>query len=150
MLGARVGRAGFAPVLSPRSACKHMNPLRTAPALLATAVAMLLVAGLGTANAAVRPLTTGVSYIYDNDAAAFENTKRAGAKLAMTPLRWSWIAPSAQPANWQPADPTDPHYDWEQFDVWVRNAVAAGLTPVLQVRGAPHWAQRCPGETDAP
>ncbi len=25
--------------------------------------------------------------------------------------------------------------------------MAAGLTPVLQVRSAPHWAQRCLGET---
>ncbi|HKB50506.1 MAG TPA: hypothetical protein VKC63_03650 [Solirubrobacterales bacterium] len=133
-----------------------MNPLRTAPALLATTIAALIVtcAALAccavAAHAAVRPLTTGVSYVYDADPITFENVKRAGAQLAMTPLRWGQVAPASQPASWQPENPADPHYNWEPFDLWVKEAVAAGLTPVLQVRGAPHWAQRCPGELDAP
>lgn len=104
------------------------------------------------AGAAARPLKTGVSYVYDSSPVAFEHVKRAGASLVLTPLRWETVAPSSEPAAWQPTDPADPHYDWEAIDPWVTNAVAAGLTPVLQVRGAPLWAQRCPGasETDAP
>jgi hypothetical protein len=130
-----------------------MNPLRTAPTLLATTLAVAcaaLACCAVAAHAAVRPLTTGVSYVYDADPIAFENVKRAGARMALRPLRWGEIAPASQPANWQPENPADPHYDWEPFDLWVKDAVAAGLTPVLQVRGAPHWAQRCPGEIDAP
>jgi hypothetical protein len=103
------------------------------------------------AEARMRALHTGVSYVYDNDIAAFENAKRAGAQLVQTPLRWASVAPDAQPPSWNPEDPADPHYDWEFMDLWVTRAVAAGLTPVLQIRGAPLWAQRChSGETDAP
>lgn len=104
------------------------------------------------AGAAVRPLTTGVSYVYDYQATALENVKRTGSQMAMTPLRWGSVAPAQEPASWQPSDPGDPHYDWEPFDTWVRNAAAAGLVPVLQIRGAPLWAQRCLGanQVDAP
>jgi len=111
---------------------------------------MLLAVRAAPADAAVRPLTTGVSYVYENNLAAFENVKRAGAQLTLTPLRWGSIAPKNQPAAWDPTNPADPNYEWEEFDVWVIHAVQAGLTPVLQVRGAPLWAQRCAGTLDAP
>lgn len=118
--------------------------------MLACATGMI---GLGAVSAdAARPLRTGVSYIYENNPAAFENVKLTGSKLALTPLRWGRIAPNKVPVSWNPANPADPNYDWEEFDIWVTNAVNAGLTPVFQVRGAPLWAQRCPGasEIDAP
>jgi len=125
---------------------------RVALALLAlTALSAALASRPTPAEASARALHTGVSYVYDNDAAAFENAKRTGAQLVQTPLRWASVAPEAQPASWNPEDPADPHYDWEFTDLWVARAVAAGLKPVLQIRGAPIWAQRChSGETDAP
>ncbi|HYP55936.1 MAG TPA: hypothetical protein VEQ41_06510 [Solirubrobacterales bacterium] len=96
------------------------------------------------ASAAVRPLDTGVSYVYDDEVAvAFQHVKAAGAGLVHTPIRWGDVAPGERPAAWQPDDPAEPRYDWESTDRWVREAVAAGLTPVLQIRGAPRWAQRC-------
>ncbi|MGH3427198.1 MAG: hypothetical protein ACRDQZ_06475, partial [Mycobacteriales bacterium] len=121
-------------------------------------LACLLCAGLialaavaPSAEAGVRSLDTGVSYVYDNDVAAFENVKRTGAQFVQTPVRWGDIAPKKLPAAWNPENPADPNYDWEFTDLWVSRAVAAGLTPVLQIRGAPLWAQRCPSEeTDAP
>jgi hypothetical protein len=119
--------------------------------LLALAALATLVWGATSASAGVRALNTGVSYIYDNDVAAFENAKRAGVKIVQTPLRWASVAPNKVPATWNPEDPADPNYDWEFIDQWVTRAVAAGLTPVLQVRGAPFWAHRChSGETDIP
>lgn len=126
--------------------------IRVAQALAALAtIAVALASPPASAEARVGALHTGVSYVYDNDVAAFENAKRAGAQLVLTPLRWASVAPEAQPASWNPEDPADPHYDWEFIDLWVARAVAAGLTPVLQIRGAPIWAQRChSGETDAP
>jgi hypothetical protein len=69
--------------------------------------------------------------------------RAAGASLAQVPLRWNLVAPEQQPTNWNPSDPADPNYDWSFIDAWVRNAVAAGLTPLLQVRSAPSWANRC-------
>jgi hypothetical protein len=116
-----------------------------------TALAVVLASHPTPAEARGDALHTGVSYVYDNDVASFENAKRTGAQLVLTPLRWASVAPQAQPASWNPEDPADPHYDWEFIDLWVARAVAAGLTPVLQIRGAPIWAQRChSGETDAP
>jgi hypothetical protein len=104
------------------------------------------------AGAALRPLETGVSYVYGNEPIEFEHVKRTGAQLVQTPLRWEVVAPKMQPAHWNPEDPADPNYDWESMDLWVTRAVNAGLTPVLQVFGAPVWADRCPRNTstDAP
>jgi hypothetical protein len=112
-------------------------------ALLAALV--LLAIAAPPADAAKRPLRTGVSYLYitDADPVAFENVRKAGGRMVLTPLEWGWVGPRNRPASWQPEDPADPNYDWDAYDRWVVNAVAAGLTPVLQVRGAPTWAQRC-------
>lgn len=110
--------------------------------LAAGALAGLFAAG---ASAAPRPLTTGVSYIHvdDSDPVVFEHVKQTGGRLVLTPLEWGEIVPEQKPANFQPENPADPAYDFDSYDRFVRNAVAAGLTPVLQIRGGPRWAQRC-------
>ncbi len=126
---------------------------RTFKLALSLLLCLMAVAALDAASsqARVRPLNTGISYVYDNDVAAFENAKKAGVGIVQTPLRWASVAPDKPPASWNPQDPADPNYDWEFIDQWVSRAVAAGLTPVLQVRGAPLWAHRChSGETDIP
>jgi hypothetical protein len=126
---------------------------------IAAIFAVLLVAGIGVGYgvedadaAALAPLQTGVSYVYGNEPVEFEQVRATGARLVLTPLRWPLVAPKIPPASWNPEDPADPNYDWKFFDFWVTRAVEAGLTPVLQVRGAPLWAQRCPPplEADAP
>lgn len=103
------------------------------------------------AAAAPRPLETGISYVYGNEPEEFAHVLATGAKFVLTPLSWSEVAPATLPASWNPEDPADPNYDWKFADTWVRNALAAGLTPVLQVRGAPAWAQNCgPYRHDSP
>lgn len=103
------------------------------------------------AEAAPRSLETGISYVYGNEPEEFAHVKATGAKLVLTPLNWAQVVPQSEPANWNPQDPADPNYDWEFIDTWVKNALAAGLTPVLQVRGAPPWAQNCgPYRYDSP
>jgi hypothetical protein len=115
-------------------------------------LAALLAARAEPAGAASQPpLRTGVSYVYGNDLVEFQHVAAAGATRVMTPLKWRSVAPKAQPGAWDPANPADSHYDWEFFDLWVGRAVEAGLTPILQVRGAPDWAQRCsPPAPDSP
>ena len=44
-------------------------------------------------------------------------------------------------------DPANPLYDWTQLDTAVRNATAAGLTPLITVTNSPKWA-RAPGCTE--
>lgn len=112
------------------------------------ALTVLLVAGLlfgaGASRAgAAGSLATGITGIDDYEPAAFQQTKAAGASFVHMTIPWYDIAPASQPASWQPEDPGDPHYDWSYMDKGVTGAIAAGLTPVLQVDGAPHWAQRC-------
>ncbi|HSR93714.1 MAG TPA: hypothetical protein VLK56_02515 [Solirubrobacterales bacterium] len=107
------------------------------------------------AGATGAPLRTGVSYVLANEepAVALEHVKATGAQFAQTPIRWSEVAPEKLPAAWNPEDPADPHYYWEKIDRWVVAAVQDGLTPLLQIRSAPAWAQRCPAaqiDTGAP
>ena len=99
------------------------------------------------ADAAAFPLRTGVSSVYSNDPASFANVKSTGAQFVETPLWWPAVAPGPPPAN--PEDPADQRYHWEATDLWVTRAVAAGLTPVLQIGGAPPWADRCTTEIAA-
>lgn len=120
-------------------------------ALLATG--LLLVGQVSPAEAKGGPLRTGVSYLYapDGEPAAFQLVKEAGARQVLTPIQWEVVAPEARPATWQQDNPLDPNYEWEEYDRWVINAVASGLTPVLQIRGGPTWAQRCgQGGPDTP
>jgi hypothetical protein len=110
---------------------------------LALALAIAIASPGSSAGAALRPLNTGISNVYSNDVAAFEHVRDTGSTLSLSPLRWNAIAPKKLPASWNPEDPADPNYDWKFFDLWVTRAVAAGLTPVFQIRGAPQWAERC-------
>jgi hypothetical protein len=111
-------------------------------ATLLASLALLAVAAVPAA-AAPRAMITGVSNIYSNEVPAFDQARAAGATQALGPLRWNAIAPATEPALWNPEDPADPNYDWTFYDAWVKHAVQAGITPILQIRGAPSWAQRC-------
>jgi hypothetical protein len=117
-----------------------------APLLLA----MLTFTGLaapGSASAA-RGLTTGISNVYANDAATMQKVRATGATISLYPVRWNLMAPSNPSPAFNASDPNESAYEWETTDTWVRNAVAAGLTPVIQIRGAPKWAQRCAPEPE--
>lgn len=111
--------------------------------LAALAVASLLALSAAPAPTAAQPFTTGVTNLGTNAQLAFQRTRDAGADFVRIQLYWSGTAPSLQPAAWDPADPRDPAYNWVASDEAVRNAIAAGLTPLLQIDGAPQWAQRC-------
>jgi hypothetical protein len=109
--------------------------------LLICAVALALAGH--PAKASARALTTGITNLGSNEQLAFSRTRAAGAKFVRIPLDWATTAPDAQPASWRPDDPTDANYRWKDADIDVVHATNAGLIPVLQVDGAPRWAQRC-------
>lgn len=108
--------------------------------LFTTAIVFPADAGAGQGH---RSLVTGVSYVKEPDPLGFRHVRRAGARLVLGQVLWERVAPGSPPAGWDPSDPADPSYDWAPVDAWVTNAVAAGLTPVLQVASAPAWAERC-------
>jgi hypothetical protein len=126
---------------------------RASRALLLALLALACAAALlpAAASAGVRPLNTGISNVYSNEDVAFAHVRETGSTLTLSAVRWRVIAPTKPPAIWNPEDPADPNYEWDFIDKWVRGAVNAGLTPVLQIRSAPAWAERCvPGpETEA-
>lgn len=74
-------------------------------------------------------------------AAGFEKARSSGASYARIIATWSAIAPSAPSSGFDAADPTSPEYSWGWLDDTVESAKAAGLTPILDIVGAPGWAQ---------
>ncbi|HZT84237.1 MAG TPA: hypothetical protein VE984_02300 [Gaiellaceae bacterium] len=90
------------------------------------------------------PLATAITdpWLYNSpqERAAFSKTQAAGASYARLSLSWNAIAPSTRPVGFVATDPTSRGYSWSNADVLVAGAEAAGLTPILDIAGAPHWA----------
>jgi hypothetical protein len=80
-------------------------------------------------------------------AAAFAQTRAAGATYARISVNWNSIAPTTPPAGFVPTDPTSPGYSWEGIDAVVEAAEAAGLTPILDVASPPLWAYDVPPDS---
>src|SRR5438270_1593873 len=80
------------------------------------------------------------SYVGDpaTRSVAFARTTAVGGSIVRLAATWSGIAPT-KPAR--PADPNDPAYRWGNLDGAVRDAVAAGLTPLVAANAAPAWAE---------
>lgn len=99
-----------------------------------------------------RPLITGISdggSIGIGVRTDFPRVADTGARMVRLTAFWQLVAPAAQPATWNPADPADPNYEWSYTDKVIRDAVDAGLTPMLQVFGSPLWADRCKRVADS-
>jgi hypothetical protein len=124
---------------------RHLR--RLAVSLRSCLMATLAIGLLGLAAhpppAAAGPLVTGITNIEEQNRVGFAHTAAAGAQFVRIPLVWVAIAPYAEPSEWQPENPLDSHYDWSQTDEAVAGAVAAGLTPVLQLDAEPSWVQGC-------
>jgi hypothetical protein len=93
------------------------------------------------------PLATAV---FDQDAVsgadravAFAHIRAAGATFVRLTVGWDHVAPggAARPSGFDPRNPNDPMYRWEDVDAQVRAAGSAGLTPIVDIVGAPDWAQ---------
>jgi aryl-phospho-beta-D-glucosidase BglC (GH1 family) len=68
--------------------------------------------------------------------------RQTGITMVRLTISWSAIAPdgSAKPA-FNAADPADPAYDWTSADAAVSGALADGLQPIIDIIGAPSWAE---------
>jgi Cellulase (glycosyl hydrolase family 5) len=72
---------------------------------------------------------------------AFVKTRAAGATYARLSVTWRAIAPASLPDGFVAADPSSKGYSWLGLDVTVKEAEAAGLTPILDIVGSsPSWA----------
>ncbi len=77
----------------------------------------------------------------DDRALELQRAKDAGASYIRLAFSWAAIA-SPTPGNVADTrDPAWPGYEWSFSDGIVRQVVAAGLTPIIEVTGAPFWAE---------
>jgi hypothetical protein len=64
-----------------------------------------------------------------------------GAGIVRVNVTWSQVAPRVRPASFDPADPLSPGYNWSAVDAAVRDLSGRGLQALLNIWGAPTWAQ---------
>jgi hypothetical protein len=113
----------------------------------------LLIAGLAIAGsvlalpsiagAASRPLYTGITDPTATGSLAYSRIHGTGSSFVSIPVFWDAVVPSIEPSAWDPTDPSEHAYLWQDTIEAVRQAYAAGLTPMLQVNNVPAWAERC-------
>jgi hypothetical protein len=71
---------------------------------------------------------------------AFALSRSAGATYVRVGVPWEAIAPASRPSGFVAGDPGSPGYSWIGLDVTLKAAASAGVTPILDVSGVPHWA----------
>lgn len=120
--------------------------------LLALACGLLAALMLPSGASAARGLTTGFeSDTYQSSDPSirkmwFDRTVDSGAGIIRLALTWAAAAPN------RPADPTNPgstSYNFDGIDDAVREASQRGLTVMLNVNGAPDWAEAPGRPSDA-
>lgn len=73
----------------------------------------------------------------------------AGARYVRLTAVWNEIAPAHRPDGFVAGNPASAGYSWDALDAEVSAAESAGLTPILDVAGAPGWALTVPASGSA-
>jgi hypothetical protein len=113
---------------------------------IVTVVALL--AGVFASHAQARGLTTGFSA----DPALTNGTANAnnvwipravseGAGMVRINVSWSQVAPATRPAGFDPSNSASPGYNWAPVDSAVRQLSSHGVQVLLNMWGAPDWAE---------
>src|SRR5436305_1954139 len=100
------------------------------------------------ATSAARGLTTG----FNPDPALIgpsawtnpfwiDQARTEGAGLVRVNVSWAAVAPSSRPPGFDATDPTSPGYAFSTVDAEVRALSAAGLQVLINITGAPSWAE---------
>ena len=63
------------------------------------------------------------------------------ARIVRVNLTWFQVAPAVPTASFAPSDPSSPGYNWTSIDATVRDLASQGLEVLLNIWGAPTWAQ---------
>lgn len=72
---------------------------------------------------------------------ALRSMRSAGASVVRIPVEWRYIVSPTPPGGFDARDPASPAYDFAAVDSAVRDAIAAGLTPMLVLTRAPAFAE---------
>jgi hypothetical protein len=74
---------------------------------------------------------------------ALDQVVELGVNTVRLGVLWSDVAPDTEPADWRPADPADPHYDFSLYDGFMRAAEARNLKVLVTISGpGPPWTTR--------
>jgi len=68
----------------------------------------------------------------------FATYKKLHVKVIRMDLNWGTYIAKKRPAH--PADPSDPAYNWDQYDELVRNAHKNNIQVLFTIYGTPRWA----------
>src|SRR5437868_335847 len=115
--------------------------------LLPAVVALVSLLASVQAAHATQPLTTGFNDPifgtgHDADSAVrYDDAARVGARIVSVYLGWFRVASSDQAPTGDLSDPANPAYNWISPDTAVRDAADRGLSPMLNMVGAPPWAE---------
>lgn len=111
-----------------------------------TALAVLAASGASGAPSASQPFVTGIfdPIVFgspDRDQ-GFAMTKAAGGTVVRLLIDWGDVAPETRKPGFDPRNPTDPQYRWDEVDGEVRRADKLGLAVILNIYNAPNWASQ--------
>jgi hypothetical protein len=70
-----------------------------------------------------------------------DQARSDGAGVVRVNVSWAAVAPAARPPGFNAADPGSPGYDFSTVDAQVRALGAAGLQALINITGAPSWAE---------
>jgi hypothetical protein len=104
---------------------------------------LLVVASFAASSASAQPLITAIVGVDDlGNSSSITRLRAAGVQAVRINLSWADVAPASRSADFDAADPADPAYSWSSFDRQVTSAVAAGVDPIVDIIGAPVWAEK--------
>lgn len=63
------------------------------------------------------------------------------AGIVRVAVPWAGVAPAQRPPGFVAGDPASPGYDWSTVDAQVRAFAGRGLRVLINITGAPTWAQ---------
>jgi hypothetical protein len=101
------------------------------------------------ASAAVHGLRTGftdhLAFEYAPTEAdrlvALQHARAAGATFIRVEVDWSRTAPTKPPSLAVERDPSWAGYNWTRNDQFIKDIVASGMIPLVQVGEGPNWAE---------
>lgn len=117
-----------------------MNPRKYLRALL---LALLLMLPLPAAAAASQFLVGFYDGVFDGPSGAIWLQRAAGAGARVVTINIGWVAPdtATKPRGFDALDPASPDYDFAAADDAIKAATADGMRVIVQVTGAPAWAE---------
>lgn len=118
--------------------------------LLVLLLAVLAGSIAAPAASAARGLTLGVSggadpLLFGGSASSraqwMNRAREAGVGIVRIDVNWYQVAPAKRPPGFVASDPAGPGYDWATVDASVRALAAVGIRPMIEIWGAPRWAE---------